>query len=150
MDRERPGAAHDLRQASADDGHEHRAAIAGGPQEGAVSAMNAVLNGYREEAEIYLHVLQLTWRQRDVLRNGFDLSLFRDLLQEKEDLLRMAAQINSEMKNAKSLVLSYPATQWPERRELETVLDRLADTVEEVRIAEDKNACLLETAPSKN
>ena len=108
--------------------------------------MHALLHGYREEAEIYLHVLQLTWRQRDVLRNGLDLSLFRDLLEEKENLLRMVAQINSEMKNAKALALSCPLAQSPYRRELETLLDRLADTVEELRIAERSNASLLEGA----
>ena len=88
MNRKQPDAAHDLRLTSADTRE---------PRANAASVMNALLNGYREEAEIYLHVLQLTWRQRDVLRNGFDLSLFRDLLEEKENLLRMVAQINSEM-----------------------------------------------------
>ena len=139
MNRKQPDAAHDLRLASADTRE---------PRANAASVMNALLNGYREEAEIYLHVLQLTWRQRDVLRNGFDLSLFRDLLEEKENLLRMVAQINSEMKNAKALALSCPLAQSPVRRELEKLLDRLADTVEELRIAENDNASLLEAAPA--
>jgi hypothetical protein len=149
MNRERPGATHDVQQTSAG-GREPRAAIASAPRDDVAAAMNAVLSGYREEANIYLYLLQLTWRQRDILRNGLDLSLFRDLLEEKEDLLRMIAQINSEMKNAKSLVLSYPPSQWPNRRELDTLLDRLTDMVEEVRIAEGNNACLLEAVPAAN
>ena len=95
-------------------------------------------------------MLRLTWRQRDILRNGLDLNLFRDLLEEKEDLLRTIAQIESEMKSAKSLVLSYPPSQSSGRRELEMLLDRLTETVEEVRIVESNNACLLEAVPSAN
>jgi len=149
MNRELPGAAHQALDTWAS-GRGPRAAVASRPPEGAASVMNALLRGYREEALIYLRVLELTWRQRDILRSGLDLSLFRDLLEEKEDLLRMVAQINSEMKSARSLVLSYPPSQQPDRRELEMLLDRLSNTIEEVRIAEGNNACLLEGAPRAN
>jgi len=145
MNRELSRAAYQAQDASTS-GRGPRAAVASRAPEGAASVMNALLRGYREEALIYLRVLELTWRQRDILRGGMDLSLFRDLLEEKEDLLRMVAQINSEMRSARSLVLSYPPSQRPNCRELEQLLDRLSSTVEEVRIAESNNARLLEAA----
>jgi hypothetical protein len=110
--------------------------------------MNALLSGYQEEAELYLRVRRLTWRQREMLRNGMDLSMFSDLLEEKEDLLRVIAEIESEMKSAKSLVLSQPPAKCPNRRKLELLLERLAETIEEIRIVEGNNACLLETIPA--
>ncbi len=149
MTGKRSSAAHFVAHASASV-REHFAAVASGPQESVASAMDALLSGYREEAEIYLHMLQLTWRQRDILRNGLDLSLFRDLLEEKEALLRMIGQIDTEMKSAKSLVLSYPPSQSPNRRELEKLLDRLTERIEEIRRAESNNAGLLDGIPEAN
>jgi hypothetical protein len=129
-------------------GHGSSAALASRPRDGVASAMNALLNGYREEAELYLRVRRLTWRQGNMLRSRLDLDLFRDLLDEKEDLLRMIAQVESEMKSARSLVLSHPSSQCPDRRKLGTLLDRLTETIEEIRIIEGSNTCLLEAEPT--
>jgi hypothetical protein len=112
--------------------------------------MKTLLNGYREEAELCLRVWRLAWKQRNLLRDGLELNLFRDLLEEKEALLRMIGQIESEMKSAKSLVLSHPPSQCLDRRKLETLLDRLTEKIEEVRIVEGAHACRLEAAPAAN
>jgi hypothetical protein len=149
MNRKQSSAAPPLQQASAN-GHGPCAAVAGRPRESVIFAMNTLLDGYREEAELYLRVRRLAWRQRDLLWSGLDLDLFRDLLEEKEDLLQMIARIESEMKSAKSLVLAHPPSQCPGRRKLETLLDRLTLTIEEIRIIEGSNACRLETIPAAN
>jgi len=149
MNRKHSSAAYVVGQTSAS-GCKGSAAVAKRPQESVATAMNALLCGYREEAQIYLHMLQLTWRQRDILRNGLDLNLFRDLLEEKEDLLRMIEQIDTEMKNAKTLVLACPPPQSSNRRDLEKLLDRLTQTIEEVRTAESNNASLLDGVPESN
>jgi hypothetical protein len=125
-------------------------AVASRLREGVTFAMNALLKGYRGEAELYLRVRRLAWRQRDMLRNGLDVNLFGDLLEEKGNLLRMIAQIESEMKSAKSLVLSHSPSQCPGRRALEMLLNRLIGTIEEIRIVERANACLLEVVPAAN
>ena len=114
------------------------------------SAMNTLLNGYREEAGLYLRMLRLTWRQQDVLRSESDLYRFRDLLEEKEELLGRIARIESAMANAKSLVLSQSPAKCPDRWKLEMLLDRLTDTIEEIRIVEGSNARLLEAVPAAN
>ena len=149
MNRKRPGASSQGEPVSAS-GQESGVAVASRPWEDVAFAMNTLLSGYREEAELYLCVRRLTWRQRDLLRTGLDLNLFRDLLEEKEDLLRMIVQIESEMKSAKSLVLSCPPSECPDRRKLERLLDRLTDTIEEIRIVEGGNACRLEASAAAN
>ena len=149
MNRKRSGTAHEVRHTFAN-GDGASAGVASKPRQNVSAAMNSLLNGYREEATLYLRVRKLAWRQRDVLRSGMDLNLFRDLLEEKEDVLRMIAQIESQMKSAKSLVLSQPPSQCPDRRKLETLLDRLTGTIEEICIVENANASLLEAAPAAN
>jgi hypothetical protein len=123
------------------------AAIPGGVRERAASAMNALLKGYQEEAQLYLRMLRLTWQQRDILRSALDVHRFRDLLEEKEDLLRLIAQIEFEMKDARSFVLSQPPSGCPNRWKLEMLLDRLTEMIEEIRVVEGNNACLLQTIP---
>jgi hypothetical protein len=110
------------------------------------AAMDALVHGYRTESELYTRVRKLTWSQRYTLREGWNLDRFRDLLDEKEDLLRMIGQIESELKGAKSLVLSRTPSQCPDRWKLETLLDRLTATIEEIRVVESANASLLEGA----
>ena len=149
MHQERSGASRPIRHSSAAE-RAPRAAAASGPLERVASAMNTLVNGYRKETELYLHMLRLTWRQRDLLGSESNLHRFRDLLEEKEDLLRKIGRIESEMKNAKSLVLSLPPSQCPNRWKLEELLDRLTDTIEEIRIVEGDNACLLEAVPVAN
>jgi hypothetical protein len=110
------------------------------------AAMDALVHGYSEEMELYSTVRALTWRQRDTLRDGWNLARFGDLLDEKEDLLRMIGQIESVMKNAKSLVLAKKPPQCPNRCKLERLLDQLTAMIEEIREVEGANATLLEDA----
>jgi hypothetical protein len=147
MHQERSGATRPIQRSSAG-GRGLRAAASSGLRERVASAMNTLLDGYRNETELYLHMLRLTWRQRDLLGSGLDLYRFRDLLEEKEDLLRRIGRIELEMKSAKSLVLSQPPSQCPSRWTLEMLLDRLTDTIEEIRIVESSNARLLGAVPA--
>ena len=110
------------------------------------AAMDALVRGYREELQLYSTVRALTWRQRDTLREGWNLDRFGDLLDEKEDLLQMIGQIESVMKGAKSLVLARKPSQCPDRWTLERLLDQLTAMIEEIRAVEGANASLLEGA----
>jgi hypothetical protein len=111
------------------------------------AALDTLVHGYRTESELYTRVRKLTWWQHDTLRAGWDLDRFSDLLEEKEDLMRMIGQIESVMKSAKSLVLSRKPSQCPDRWKLEKLLDQLAAMIEEIRIVEGANVSLLESAP---
>ena len=110
------------------------------------AALDTLVHGYREESELYTRVRRLTWRQRDTLRDGWDLDQFSDLLEEKEDLLQMIGQIESVMKGAKTLVLGRKQPECPNRWQLERLLDQLAAMIEEIRALEGANASLLESA----
>ncbi|MGD1000950.1 MAG: flagellar export chaperone FlgN [Candidatus Brocadiia bacterium] len=118
------------------------------PPANLTAAMDALVHGYRAELEIYSTVRALTRRQRDTLCDGWgwDLDRFGDLLDEKEDLLRMIEQVESVMKGAKTLVLGRKLSPCPNRWQLERLLDRLAAMIEEIRALEGANASLLETA----
>jgi hypothetical protein len=109
------------------------------------AAMDTLVHGYRAESELYTRVRKLTWRQRDTLREGWDLDRFSDLLEEKEDLLRMIGQIETVMKSARTLVLSRKPSQCPDRWKLEMLLDQLTAMIEEIRVVESANASLLES-----
>ena len=110
------------------------------------AAMDALVHGYSAELEIYSTVRQLTRRQGDILCDGGDLDQFGDLLDEKEDLLRMIEQVESAMKGAKTLVLGRKQPECPNRWQLERLLDKLAAMIEEIRAIEGANASLLESA----
>jgi len=112
-------------------------------------AMDALVRGYSEEIELYSTVRALTRRQSEMLRGGWSLDLFADLLDEKEDLLRMIGQIESLMKKAKSLVLAKKPPEGPNRWKLEKLLDRLTAIIEEIRLLEGDNASILEDAFSQ-
>ena len=117
------------------------------PRTGVAVAMNALMKGYREEAHLYMDVCRLTWKQRDTLREGWNLAQFRDLQDEKENLLRMLGQLESEMRAAKVIVLSKEPSKCPDRWQLKMLLDRLTETMEEIGIVESANASLLCTIP---
>ena len=116
------------------------------PPANLAAAMDALVHGYSEELELYTTVRALTWRQRRTLDDGWNLARFCDLLDEKEDLLRMIGQIESVMKSAKTLALSRKLAQCPDRWKLERLLDRLTALIEEIREVEGANASLLENA----
>jgi hypothetical protein len=109
-------------------------------------AIEALVRGYTEEIALYSTVRALTWRQRDTLRDDRNLERFGDLLDEKEDLLRMIGQIESLMKNAKSLVLTRKPPECPSRWKLMNLLDQLTAIIEEIRSIEGVNASILEDA----
>ena len=116
------------------------------PPENLTAAMDALVHGYSEEMELYSTLRALTWSQRDILCDGWNLDRFGDLLDEKEDLLQMIDQIEAVMQEAKSLVLSRKPPQSPSRWKLERLLDRLAAMIEEIRAVEGANASLLQGA----
>jgi hypothetical protein len=114
--------------------------------ENLTTAMDALVHGYSEEVELYSTLRALTWSQRDILCDGWNLDRFGDLLDEKEDLLQMIDQIETLMQDAKSLVLSRKPVHCPGRWKLERLLDRLTAMIEEIRAVEGANASLLEGA----
>jgi hypothetical protein len=116
-------------------------------QTAVAAAMNALMKGYREEVHLYMDVCRLTWKQRDTFREGWDQAQFHDLQDEKENLLRMLGQFESEMRAAKVIVLSKEPLECPDRWQLKMLLDRLTETIEEIGIVESANASFLCTIP---
>jgi len=110
------------------------------------AAVDALVYGYSTELQLYTTVRALTIRQRDTLCNGWNLERFGDLLDEKEDLLRMIGQVETAMKSAKSLVLSRKVLECPNRWLLDRLLDQVAAMIEEISAIERANASLLEGA----
>jgi len=109
-------------------------------------AMGELVRGYEEETQLYTRVRNLTWKQRMTLLDGQDLYQFGDLLDEKQDILRLIAEMETRLRGAKSIVLSRKPSQCPNRSKLEALLDGLAATIEQIRALESANASLLNAA----
>lgn len=112
-------------------------------QTGVVAAINALVHGYREEAQLYMHVRRLTWKQHDTLHDGWGLDQLHDLGDEKEDLLQMIEQIESGMRTARAVVLLKEPSECLDRSKLDMLLDHMIEIIEEIRIVESDNASLL-------
>ena len=112
-------------------------------------AVDMLLHGYREELNLYSAVRDLSLAQYGILNNGADLLRFGDLLDEKEDVLRLIGQIDSEMAGAKALVAALPPSTCPRRRQLAALLDRVTDAIEETRAIERDNVSLLDRVMSR-
>jgi len=125
------------------------------------AAVNSLLSGYQEELNLYLVVRNLTMAQKELLTpqhaavgiaagltQRADFMRFTDLLDEKEDILRIIGQIESEMKPSKSLVMSQEPETCPRRWTLATLLDRVADTIDEIRVMERDNVSRLQEIPA--
>ena len=111
------------------------------------SAVNALVRGYQEETNLYLAMRRLTLSQKEMLANGEDLAWIWDILDAKEDLLKMIEEIEGTMAQAKAVVLSQAPETCPDRWKLTTLLDRLTEIIEELRILENGNAALLRKRP---
>ena len=112
-------------------------------QTSVAAAINDLVRGYREEAQLYMRVRRLTWQQHDTLHEGWDLDQFHDLLDEKDDLLQMVEQIESGMHTARAIVLLKKPLECLNRLKLDMVLDHIIETIEEIWIVESDNASLL-------
>jgi hypothetical protein len=111
------------------------------------SALESLNRSYREEAGLYLAVRDVTVRQYQALQEEPDLLRFADLFEEKEDLLAIIDQVEAEAVPAKDAVLSAPPDGGPGRARLAGLLDRITQTIEEIRLIESHNAALLERLP---
>ncbi|MGD1000277.1 MAG: hypothetical protein ABSA67_06205 [Candidatus Brocadiia bacterium] len=107
------------------------------------AAINALVHGYKEEAQLYTHVRRLTWKQHDTLHEGWDLDQFHDLRDEKEDLLQMVEEIELGMRAARAVVLFKKPPKCPDRSKLDTLLDHMIEIIEEIWTVESDNASLL-------
>jgi len=106
-------------------------------------AMDMLLRGYQEELNLYSAMHELTLTQKEILGDEGSLSRFCDLLQEKEQILRVIGQIDDEMSGAKALITSSAPNGTPRRRQLNALLDRLTDTIDDLRALEQDNASVL-------
>ena len=107
-------------------------------------AMNMLMMGFKEELNLYSVVRELTLSQKKILRNGRDLMRFNDMLDEKEDVLRLIDQIDEELSKAKTVVTSQHAPATCRRKELARVLDQVTETIEDIRSMERENVELLD------
>jgi len=111
------------------------------------AAVNALVRGYQEETNLYLAMRRLTLSQKEMLANGEDLAWIWDILDAKEDLLKMIEEIEGTMAPAKAVVLSQAPATCPDRWKLTTLLDRLTEIIGELRALENGNAALLRKLP---
>ena len=107
-------------------------------------AIDMLLMGYKEELNLYAAVRELTLSQKKILCNGRDLMRFQDMLDEKEDVLRLIDQIEEEMSKAKPVVTSPHPPSSCRRKKLVRVLDQVTETIEEIRALERENVELLD------
>jgi hypothetical protein len=113
------------------------------PQTDVATAVNVLVHGYGEEAQLYMRIRRLTWKQHDTLHEEWDLDQFQDLLDQKEDLLQMAEQIEAGMQAARAIVLSRGPSACPDRVRLDMLLDHIIEIIEEIWIVESDNASFL-------
>jgi hypothetical protein len=111
-------------------------------QSGVAAAIEALEHGYREEAQLYMHVRRLTWKQHEILHEGWDLDQFHDLRDEKEDLLQMVEQIESGLHAARAIVLFRKPLECLDRSKLDMLLDHMIEIIEEIWIVDSDNASL--------
>lgn len=111
-------------------------------------ALQNLTRAYREEAGMYLAVRDITVRQYQALQSA-DLLQFGDLFDEKEDLLAMIDQIDTEAASVKKFVLSTPPDGSATRHKLAILLDRITQVIEEIRLLESHNAAILDGIPLK-
>jgi hypothetical protein len=109
-------------------------------------ALVNLTRAYQEEAGMYLAMRDITVRQYQALCDA-DLLRFGDLFDEKEDLLAIIGQIDAETEGAKGILLSGPTDETPERLKLASLLDRITQVIEEIRLLESHNAALLDSVP---
>ena len=102
-------------------------------------AVHVLLRGYGEEANLYSAMRELSLRQLETLRDRRDLARFSDLLDEKEDILRLIGQIDSEMVGAKTFVMTLDPEACPNRDRLRRLLDRVTGIIEDLRAIESEN-----------
>ena len=111
------------------------------------SAADTLVQGYEEEINLYLVMRSLTLKQKKMLRAGGDLAEFCDLLDEKDDLLHIIAQMESELTPAKKVVMGQDPDMCPYTWKLAALLARLTRLIREIRIMDTGNAALLQELP---
>lgn len=117
-------------------------------QEGAGVAVDILLRGYEEEINLYSALRELSLKQRESLRADADLARLCDLLDEKEDLVALIGEIDSEMSRAKSVVLSLRPHTCPHHDRLAGLLDHVAGLIADIRAIEQENMSFLDKVPA--
>ena len=107
-------------------------------------AIDMLLMGYKEELNLYAVVRELTLSQKRILCNGMDLMRFKDMLDEKDDVLKLIDQIEEELSKAKPVVTAQHPPSTCRRKELVRVLDQVTETIEDIRAMERENVELLD------
>jgi len=107
-------------------------------------AVEELTSGYEEEARLYATMFELSLEQRETLRKGGDIRRFMDLLEEKEDILRLIGQIDDRMADAREDLMSGNPEDGPARERLGGLLDCVAMLIEDVRFVETSNALFLD------
>ena len=106
-------------------------------------AVEELTRGYEEQARLYARMLELSLEQRETLRKRGAIGHFMDLLEEKEDILRLTGQIDDHMADAKEAMMSVQPEDCPCRERLGALLDCVVMLIEDVRSIETSNALFL-------
>ena len=110
------------------------------------AALDMLVRGYEEELNLYSDVRDLTARQQTELCERHDAQSFRDMLAEKESLLRFIGRIEEQLAPAKVIAMTRRMNGHPSRVKLTALLDAVTDVIEETREMERENVQMLEGA----
>jgi hypothetical protein len=107
-------------------------------------AVHMLMRGYEEEMNLYHIVHSLAQREKDILLSESRPAELGQVLVEKAEALDMIDRIESEMKDAKGIVMAHAPDDCPRRWQLAALLGSVQDMIEDVRDIERDNAYMLE------
>jgi hypothetical protein len=111
------------------------------------AAVNTLVHAYEEEINLYRAIRSIASRQKAILANNGSVQEFTDLLDEKDDLLKLIGQIEHSMRPLCAAVLSIQAAACPDRARLAGILDKLMLVIEEAGCVEMENVSMLDAVP---
>ena len=111
-------------------------------------AVDLLMRGYEEEMNLYATVRELTLRQKEMLRARAGMNPLCALANEKDQVLSLIDRLEKEMAEAKSVVMSRPPRECPNRWRLAALLDSVQDMIEDIREDERGNAEMLVAIPA--
>ena len=112
------------------------------------NAVMTLLKGYETEVDLYSEIRDLSASQREKLMSQQDLASFCELYNEKEGLLDVLGQIDTELTDAKTVVLTSDPETCPCRERLNNLLGSVTNIIEEICDIERENAAYLEKIPA--
>ena len=112
------------------------------------NAVAVLLKGYETEADLYSEIRDLSLSQRRHLTAQKDLAAFCELYGQKAGLLHVVDQIDAELTDAKTILMTADPETYPCRKCLDDLLGSVTNIIEEICEIERENAACLEKIPA--